>query len=439
VQRRHQKVLEEAPAPGMTAERRAAMGHAAIEAARAVGYVGAGTVEFIVAPDGGFFFMEMNTRLQVEHPVTEMITGLDLVEWQLRVAAGEPLPLRQDELAIHGHAIEARLYAEDPARGFLPSTGRLEHLAFPAATPDVRVDAGVAEGDAISPYYDAMIAKLIVHGPTRDAALRRMRQALSECRIAGVASNLGFLGRLIDTRAFASADLDTALIDREQAALFPPEPLVAREAWLAVAAGVLAREAAPQAGDPRDDSPWSDRSGWRLVEPARRRLVLRCRDEEAAVDVTYLVGATPVENAWRLELGGDASIARACWVDRVHLDLQLDDARHRVVLVPRGSGFWRIDAGCSDPVELVDPFAPRNAGAQAESHLRAPMPGRVVSLLARPGERVARGAPLLVLEAMKMEHTLIAPTEGTLDAYRVEAGDQVAEGAELVEFSPVPG
>jgi 3-methylcrotonyl-CoA carboxylase alpha subunit len=429
----------------MTAERRAAMGHAAVEAARAVGYVGAGTVEFIVAPDGGFFFMEMNTRLQVEHPVTEMITGLDLVEWQLRVAAGEPLPLRQDELAICGHAIEARLYAEDPARGFLPSTGRLEHLAFPAATPDVRVDAGVAEGDAISPYYDAMIAKLIVHGATRDAALRRMRQALSECRIAGVASNLGFLGRLIDTRAFASADLDTALIDREQAALFPPAPPVAREAWLAVAAGVLAREAASSsahvadatdATTPRAASPWDDRSGWRLVEPARRRLVLRCREEEATIDVTYLVGATPVENAWRLELGGEARIARARWVDRVHLDLQLDDARHCVVLVPRGSGFWRIDAGRSEAFERVDSFAPRSAAAQAESHLRAPMPGRVVSLLARPGERVARGAPLLVLEAMKMEHTLIAPTDGTLDAYRVEAGERVAEGAELVEFSP---
>ena len=457
VQRRHQKVLEEAPAPGMTPERRAAMGHAAVEAARAVGYVGAGTVEFIVAPDGGFFFMEMNTRLQVEHPVTEMITGLDLVEWQLRVAAGEPLPLRQEDLAIHGHAIEARLYAEDPARGFLPSTGRLEHLVFPAAAPGVRVDAGVEEGDTIPPFYDAMIAKLIVHGATRDDALRRLRQALAECRIAGVASNVAFLRRLVDTRAFASADLDTALIDREQAALFPPEPPVSREAWLALAAAVLAREAAPSSGHgaeatgaatPRAPSPWDDRSGWRLVEPARRRLVLRCRDEEAAVDVTYGVvdaaGATPQAGAWqagawRLELGGEASIARARWADRVHLDLQLDDARHRVVLVPRGSGFWRIDAGRSEAFELVDPFAPRQAGAQAESHLRAPMPGRIVALLARPGERVARGAPLLVLEAMKMEHTLVAPADGTLDAYRVEAGEQVAEGAELVEFSPAKG
>jgi len=414
------------------------MGRAAVEAARAVGYVGAGTVEFIVAPDGAFFFMEMNTRLQVEHPVTEMITGLDLVEWQLRVAVGEPLPRSQEQLSIQGHAIEARLYAEDPARGFLPSTGRLEHLAFPPPAPDLRVDAGVAEGDAITPYYDAMIAKLIVHGPTREAALQRIQQALAGCRIAGVASNIGFLGRLVATRAFAAADLDTALIEREQAALFPPDPPVAREAWLAVAAAVLAREAAPAAAGssaaadsaaPNAASPWADRSGWRLVGSARRRIKLRCRGEEAAVEVTYQ------PEAWRLELGGEASTVRAHWLDRVHLDLQIDDSRERVMLVPRGTGFWRIDAGRSDAFELVDPFASRAAAGHAESHLRAPMPGRVVSLLAQPGERVARGAPLLVLEAMKMEHTVVAPADGTLDAYRVEAGDQVAEGAELVEFN----
>ena len=442
VQRRHQKVLEEAPAPGMTTARRAAMGQAAVEATRAVGYVGAGTVEFIVAPDGSFFFMEMNTRLQVEHPVTEMITGLDLVEWQLRVAAGEPLPRTQEELAINGHAIEARLYAEDPARGFLPSTGRLVHLAFPEAAPNLRVDAGVAEGDAISPFYDAMIAKLIVHGATRDVALRRMQQALAACRIAGVTSNLDFLGRLVATPAFVSADLDTALIEREQAMLFAPEPPVTRAAWLAVAAAVLAREAGTAAAA---TSPWDDRSGWRFVGSARRRLVLRSRGEEAAVDITYLPsGSLPRSHelqgdstaVWRLECDGLASEASARWLDHVHLSLCIDGVRECIVMVSRDGGFWRLDAGRSDAFELVDPFARRNTATHAESHLRAPMPGRVVSLLATPGACVVRGAPLLVLEAMKMEHTLVAPADGLLVAYRVELGEQVAEGAELVEFQP---
>ncbi|MDQ6640163.1 MAG: acetyl-CoA carboxylase biotin carboxylase subunit, partial [Pseudomonadota bacterium] len=232
VQRRHQKVLEEAPAPAMTAERRAAMGKAAVEAAKAVGYVGAGTVEFIAHPDGRFYFMEMNTRLQVEHPVTEMITGLDLVEWQLRVAAGEPLPKSQAQLSISGHAIEARIYAEDPDKGFLPSTGRLAHLAAPAESESVRVDTGVEQGDAITPFYDPMIAKLIVHAPDRAGALVRMQRALAQYRIVGVANNVEFLGRLVATDSFVRADLDTALIEREHAALFPAPALPPEDAWL---------------------------------------------------------------------------------------------------------------------------------------------------------------------------------------------------------------
>ncbi|MEO8123461.1 MAG: acetyl/propionyl/methylcrotonyl-CoA carboxylase subunit alpha, partial [Burkholderiales bacterium] len=222
VQRRHQKVLEEAPAPGMTPDRRAAMGQAAVDAAKAVGYVGAGTVEFIATQDGGFYFMEMNTRLQVEHPVTEMITGLDLVEWQLRVASGEPLPLRQEQLEINGHALEARIYAEDPDRGFLPSTGRLVHLSPPPETDHVRVDTGVEQGDEITPYYDPMIAKLIVWGADRRQALARMRQALAQYRIVGVSNNVDFLARLVAVPSFANAQLDTSLIEREQALLFPP-------------------------------------------------------------------------------------------------------------------------------------------------------------------------------------------------------------------------
>ncbi len=274
VQRRHQKVLEEAPAPGMTRERRAAMGKAAVDAAKAVGYVGAGTVEFIVQPGGDFWFMEMNTRLQVEHPVTEMITGQDLVEWQLRVACGEPLPLSQEQLAIDGHAIEARIYAEDPDKGFLPSTGRLVHLAPPAESDHVRVDTGVEQGDEITPHYDPMIAKLIVWDASRAQALARMRQALSEYRVSGVANNVEFLARLVSVPSFADADLDTALIEREQALLFPQPGSVPDEAWLLATLAELQRQeraARKAAADAPDrDSPWRALDGWRLNGRAAR-------------------------------------------------------------------------------------------------------------------------------------------------------------------------
>ena len=289
VQRRHQKVLEEAPAPGMTAERRAAMGKAAVEAAKAVGYVGAGTVEFIAHPDGRFYFMEMNTRLQVEHPVTEMITGLDLVEWQLRVAAGERLPLRQDELAISGHAIEARIYAEDPDRGFLPSTGKLVHLVAPKEGDGVRVDTGVAQGDSITPFYDPMIAKLIVHAADRPAALATMKAALAAYRIVGVANNVEFLGRLISTESFARAKLDTALIEREQAALAPPagDPPIA--AWLvaAFAEAERARAAAFAAArqGPESGSPWRSLDAWRLNGCGWWRMGFRAGETLREVDV----------------------------------------------------------------------------------------------------------------------------------------------------------
>jgi 3-methylcrotonyl-CoA carboxylase alpha subunit len=266
VQRRHQKVLEEAPAPGLPPERRAELGRLACEAARAVGYVGAGTVEFIVSSDGGFHFMEMNTRLQVEHPVTEVITGQDLVEWQLRVAAGEPLPLNQDQLSIRGHALEARIYAEDPERDFLPSTGRLGHLRFPAQSVDVRIETGVEKGDQITPYYDPMIAKLIVWGENRERACARMLRALGEVQIVGVAHNVPFLSKLVASPSFAGADLDTGLIEREQAWLFAPPAKMPGQALALAALGEVLRESqlAPvnAQGDPH--SPWSRRDGWRV-------------------------------------------------------------------------------------------------------------------------------------------------------------------------------
>jgi len=427
VQRRHQKVLEEAPAPGMTLERRAAMGRAAVDAAQAVGYVGAGTVEFIAQPDGSFYFMEMNTRLQVEHPVTEMITGLDLVEWQLRVAAGEPLPLRQDQLAIDGHAIEARIYAEDPDKGFLPSTGRLLHLSPPPESEHVRVDTGVEQGDAITPHYDPMIAKLIVWDRTRDAALARMRQALAQYRVVGVANNVEFLSRLVSVPSFASADLDTALIEREQANLFPEKTAVPDEVWMLAALAELQREAAspaPAAGD----SPWRILDGWRLNGEATRLVTLRHGDALQAVSVRAVPGGHA------LGVGPRAVLARATTGPNGQLHAQLGERRVHATVVVSAERRHVFFEGRSWPLALVDTLNTGGGGEDVQGGLKAPMPGKVIALVAGVGARVAKGAPLLVLEAMKMEHTLNAPQAGMVKAFRCAVGDQVVDGVDLVDF-----
>jgi len=434
VQRRHQKVLEEAPAPGMTAERRAAMGQAAVEAAKAVGYVGAGTVEFIAHPDGRFYFMEMNTRLQVEHPVTEMITGLDLVEWQLRVAFGEALPRTQGQLAITGHAIEARIYAEDPDKGFLPSTGRLVHLAPPAQSESVRVDTGVEEGDAITPFYDPMIAKLIVHGADRAGALARMKDALAQYRIVGVANNVEFLGRLVASDSFVRADLDTALIEREHTALFPAPARPPEDAWLLAALAEVerdaaaARRAADRAVDP--GSPWRALDGWRLNGSALRRLGFRHGETMREVDVGALPGG-----AWQVSLDGTTIAATAALARDGTLTAALGPRRLTSTVVSSGDKRHVFVAGRDHVLSHVDLLG--IAGAEHDEEgagLLAPMPGKVIALLAKPGAVVDKGAPLLVLEAMKMEHTISAPRAGTVKGFRYAAGDQVAEGAELVEF-----
>ena len=441
VQRRHQKVLEEAPAPGMTPERRAAMGKAAVDAAKAVGYVGAGTVEFIANQDGSFYFMEMNTRLQVEHPVTEMITGQDLVEWQLRVASGEPLPLRQAELQLCGHAIEARIYAEDADKGFLPSTGRLVHLAPPAESLNVRVDTGVEQGDEITPFYDPMIAKLIVWDVDRPAALARMRQALADYRIVGVTANVDFLSRLVACPAFSDADLDTGLIERSQEFLFPREQTPPRQAFFVAAVAELLREQAEaQAASQRSSDPWSPwnvRDGWRMNLPARRCINFRAGETLHEVGVTYLA------DGWRLTLAGESVLARGRQLDggpfSGQLAVELDDCRlvASVVAVDEKQAqkrhvflngtTWRLQR--DDPLHLVE------AGGAHAGGLTAPMPGKIVALLATPGQRVEKGAPLLILEAMKMEHTITAPKNGTVQGFRYAAGEQVADGAELVEFA----
>jgi 3-methylcrotonyl-CoA carboxylase alpha subunit len=434
VQRRHQKVLEEAPAPGMTAGRRAAMGQAAVEAARAVGYVGAGTVEFIAHPDGRFYFMEMNTRLQVEHPVTEMITGLDLVEWQLRVASGERLPLKQEQLAIHGHAIEARIYAEDPDRGFLPSTGKLVRLAPPEENDEVRVDTGVEEGDSITPFYDPMIAKLIVHGPDRAAALARMKTALAQYRIVGVSNNVEFLGRLVATRSFATADLDTSLIEREHAALFPPAGPPPPEVFLVAALAEAERARAESSvAAPRglaQASPWRKLDAWRLNGRGWWRMGFRSGETLREVDVAALAA-----DGWELSVEGERCVASGSLTLDGELRATIGGRRVVAGVVAQGDRRHVFFEGRSHVLGYADPLGVSGAAHEEEgSGLVSPMPGKVIALIAAPGAVVEKGAPLLVLEAMKMEHTISAPRAGTVKSFRFAAGDQVAEGVELVEF-----
>ena len=403
---------------------------AALAVARAVHYVGAGTVEFLLAPDGGFHFMEMNTRLQVEHPVTETITGLDLVEWQLRVAAGEPLPLAQEAIRADGHAMEARLCAEDPAAGFRPAGGRLTHLHLPAADGVLRVDSGYERGDTVPTHYDSLLAKLVARGAGREEARRRLLDAVAATRVVGVTTNREFLHRLLACPDFATAVLDTGLVARGQDTLLaapgpaPPATL----ALLAVAS--LADEAAAAAREGWR-SPWQDGAGWRLNAPARRRL--RFREGGRAVTLTVTDGGVVETAGGRLpaevhgrdpeggvvaEVGGEAVTA----------------------VVVRDGDDWHVFAGGRhDVLATDDPLAHAGDAAVDAGGLAAPMPGTVTALLAAPGDVVAAGTPLLVLEAMKMEHAVCAPATGAVVAYRCAEGEQVAEGAELVEFRPSAG
>jgi 3-methylcrotonyl-CoA carboxylase alpha subunit len=436
VQRRHQKILEEAPAPGMTTKRRSGMGAAAVAAAKAIGYVGAGTVEFIVPdahdPKSPFYFMEMNTRLQVEHPVTEMITGLDLVEWQLRVAAGEPLPLAQDELEITGHAIEARIYAEDPDRGFLPSIGRIVHLRTPATSADVRIDSGVRAGDEISSYYDPMIAKLIVRGEDRDAALGRLAAALSRYEVAGVTTNVAFLQRVIAHEAFAGARIDTGLIARNHAALFP-SAAPPSDAMLAAAAlaevGRLRDAATKLARDSCERwSPWQAIDTWWL-NTADHAMTFSFE----AAETTYPVQVRTEGAGFRIITSGREHVARAEWTaDSLILDLSGSRFVASVVLL--GEERQVFSNGQTQRLHLADPLAHAGEEEHNGGHLAAPMSGTVISVLVKKGDKVAKGAPLLILEAMKMEHTIAASSAGTVSAVNCRVGDQVQEGADLIDL-----
>ncbi len=419
VQRRHQKVVEEAPAPGMTDARRKAMGEAAVAAAKAVGYVGAGTVEFISEGEQ-FYFMEMNTRLQVEHPVTEMITGFDLVEWQLRVASGEKLPASQAQLVIRGHAFEARVYAENPEKGFLPSIGTLTHLRFPEHVTfttggDVRVDSGVREGDTITPFYDPMIAKLIVWGEDRQQALARLVDALGHTQVVGLATNVAFLRRLAESTPFSTADLDTGLIARNHESLFPADTTPTESVVALAVAAVLSDEAKST-----DRDPWSSRSGFRVNQVFIRALRLGEQD----VRVTYTHEGHVVN--------GKKLVVRRDGADFV---LQLDGQPVRGTVVREGETLHVFHAGTVTHLALFDAISHAGVDDSHAGKLVAPMPGKIVALLSSKGAQVKKGAPLLVMEAMKMEHTITAPSDGTVAEFLFAAGDQVAEGAELLKFT----
>jgi 3-methylcrotonyl-CoA carboxylase alpha subunit len=429
VQRRHQKVVEEAPAPGMDPARRAAMGAAAIAAAKAVAYVGAGTIEFIAEGDD-FFFMEMNTRLQVEHPVTEMISGTDLVEWQLRIAAGEKLPRRQDELAISGHAIEVRLYAEDPSRDFLPATGTLRHLRVPEGDPDVRVDTGVREGDAVSIHYDPMIAKLVAWGADRQAALRRLRQALDGYEIVGVMTNRDFLARLAADPEFAAGGVDTGFIARRRDALIP-SPAAAPPRIVAAAAlsmlldqAAAAQIAAAASFDPH--SPWHSCRGWRLNGDTYQDLVFLDGERSRAVRAHYR------GDTFRLDLDDGSHDATARREADGALALRIGGIASRVRVVRSGGELTIFADGTSYRLIHRDPLAPQAAEELAGGRLTAPMPGRIIQVLVVAQANVRRGETLLVLEAMKMEHSVTAPSDGIVERLNYAVGDLVEEGAELL-------
>ena len=436
VQRRHQKVLEEAPAPGMTEALRREMGEAAVAAARAVNYVGAGTVEFIVEQLDGkmkFYFMEMNTRLQVEHPVTEAITGLDLVEWQFRVAAGEPLPLKQAQLKIHGHAIEARICAENPDKQFLPATGTLQVYRQPACTRferadgGVRIDDGVREGDAISPYYDSMVAKLIVHGDTREDALARMDMALGEFHIVGLQTNVQFLRHVVASESFAKADLDTALIQREAAVLFEQEKIGAPLAMAGAIAFTLQQEKALETADP-----FSRRDGWRSHGPVSRSFEFEFHGQPHKAQLTY-----QHEGSLQLALNGQLM--------SLHIEpaadgllVTLNGQRAHLQVYRLGEQVHLFSACGATQITVIDLLAHAGVAQHEAGRLTAPMPGKVLSFAVQAGDKVSRGQALAVMEAMKMEHTIAAPADGVVAEILYAPGDQVQEGAELLRLQAEP-
>ena len=428
VQRRHQKILEEAPAPNFA--KKGEIAAAAVAAARAIGYTGAGTIEFIAEQDGRFYFMEMNTRLQVEHPVTEMITGLDLVEWQLRVAAGQALPLAQKDIAQRGHSFEARIYAEDPERGFLPSTGRIVHLGFPSESARIRIDTGVQSGAEITPWFDPMIAKLVVHGSTRASALARLRHALAQVEIAGVTTNVAFLRRVTASAAFEGAELDTGLIDRHKEELFQKQELKSELLAAATFAELAeeeraARERAAASGDPH--SPWHRVDGWRLNEESHHDFAFLEGEATHPVRLSFLdAGLRVVVNGASHALSGER-------LPDGRVLVRLDGRAFKARAVRSGHDWHVFCDGDYRRLSLRQELAGLDLDA-GQGSLAAPMPGKIVKVMTKAGAKVSRGDALLILEAMKMEHTIAAPADGVVKEIHYGAGEQVLEGAELISL-----
>ena len=444
VQRRHQKVLEEAPAPGLSDTLRRQMGEAAVRAAREIGYVGAGTVEFLLDADGAFYFMEMNTRLQVEHPVTEMITGEDLVEWQLRVAMGEPLPRSQGELGIHGHSFEARLYAEDPEQDFLPAVGVLERFEIDPAGVElhparVRLDSGVESGDTVSMHYDPLLAKLIVHARDRDEALDTLGRALAAMDIQGVTTNQAFLLRLASHPAFRAVDLDTRFIERHEDTLLPPR-IYAPEDY--AGAALIGLDALAREGE--SDSPWARRDGFRLNAPHQIRIALCdpgfARADDAAAEVVVVDGRRETAtDDWLLRIGEHEMQATLQHLSGNAVAITLDGHRRRLQARleggPEGSILVMVDRQAEKRLFWRRIDAIDHGHHESESTLTAPMFGVIVAAHVAAGERVEKGTALMVLEAMKMEHAILAPAAGTVEAVHFEVGDSVGQGEVLIDFA----
>ncbi|GAB5453641.1 MAG: acetyl/propionyl/methylcrotonyl-CoA carboxylase subunit alpha [Halioglobus sp.] len=430
VQRRHQKVIEEAPAPGMTPALRQQMGEAAVKAAAAIDYRGAGTVEFLLDEDGSFYVMEMNTRLQVEHPVTELITGLDLVEWQLQVAAGAPLPIAQDEVEIQGHAVEARVYAEDPDNDFLPATGTLEFLQPPEESRYVRVDTGVQQGDEISVYYDPMIAKLITWDESRERALQRMATALASYRVGGTTTNIDFLYNLVTCKPFIEAELDTGFIESHRRDIFHDSALDLEQQLPQAALALLLhrQQQERKAADNGPLTPWGCGDAWRMNQPALHRFVLHCQHADHEVTVEQ------VEAGYQVSSGGRTTPISGDLIGD-SLTLELYGHRQRGTLARTEQGFTLYLPQGASHFHQVPPDTGESDAKTAASQLCAPMNGTIVTLLVDTGAYVEADTPLLIMEAMKMEHTIRAPWTGTVESFYFEPGDLVDGGVQLLSFS----
>lgn len=429
VQRRHQKVLEEAPAPKMPEDKLEAMRQAAIDAARAVNYVGAGTVEFIVEQDGTAYFMEMNTRLQVEHPVTEMITGQDLVEWQLRVAFGEPLPKQQHELQIHGHALEARVYAEEPEKGFIPAIGQISYLHYPEQNDSVRVDSGIVEGDEISTYYDPMIAKLIVWGKNREAALTQMHHALGQFHVDGLGNNIAFLDRLVLCDSFKNAHLDTGLIQREEEFLLKPSADINAEL---VVTAALVELLSRLAQNPTSNNPvWQQKAFWRLNQQNSYTIKLQCND------VLRVVSFKALENSFLANYEGQTLTIQGELLDQHLLQLNLVGQQQKLAFSQTEHGITLFQNGQSYKFNYLKNDFNNQDEQGTENNLTAPMPGVITQVLVAANDKVKKDDVLLTLEAMKIEYTIRAPHDGIIANSYFQKGDQVKAGDELVEFQPL--